>query len=132
MLREKNPFRKSGFRGTKCPLQSKETKGQNVPLKPKYPDPAGRLAEERLAAVGETVLPPYERLVLDDVGKSRPTPFSLERLYALFEGASAGRHDLILTSNLPPRPTPGGSETWARRCCRGSWAGWWCRWKDPT
>ncbi|ADH62491.1 AAA ATPase [Allomeiothermus silvanus DSM 9946] len=66
------------------------------------------LAEERLAAVGEAVLPSYERLVIDDVGKSRPTPFTLERLYALFEGGSTGRYDLILTANLPP-------EAYARR-----------------
>lgn len=60
------------------------------------------LAEERLAAAGEGVLPTYERLVLDDGGKSRLSPFSAERLYALVEGASAGRHDLIFTSNLAP------------------------------
>lgn len=60
------------------------------------------LAEERLAAAGEDVLPSYERLMLDDGGKSRLTPFSAERLYALVERSSAGGHDLILTSNLPP------------------------------
>ncbi len=60
------------------------------------------LAEERLAAAGEGILPQYERLVLDDGGKARISPFSAERLYALVEGASAGRHDLILTSNLAP------------------------------
>lgn len=60
------------------------------------------LAEERLAAAGEGTLPQYERLLLDDGGKSRLTPFSTERLYALVEGASAGRHDLIFTSNLAP------------------------------
>ncbi|GIW28910.1 MAG: hypothetical protein KatS3mg070_2273 [Meiothermus sp.] len=60
------------------------------------------LAEERLAAAGEGALPQYERLVLDDGGKSRLSPFSAERLYALVEGASAGRYDLILTSNLAP------------------------------
>ncbi|MBO1438618.1 ATP-binding protein [Meiothermus sp. CFH 77666] len=60
------------------------------------------LAEERLAAVGEGALPTYERLVLDDGGKCRLSPFSAERLYALVEGASAGRYDLILTSNLAP------------------------------
>lgn len=60
------------------------------------------LAEERLAAVGETSLPQYERLVLDDAGKSRLSPFSAERLYALVERASTGAYDLIITSNLPP------------------------------
>lgn len=60
------------------------------------------LAEERLAAVGEGTLPLYERLVLDDGGKARISPFSAERLYALVEGASAGGCDLILTSNLSP------------------------------
>ena len=60
------------------------------------------LAEERLAAAGEGALPQYERLVLDDGGKTRLTPFTLERLYALVERSSAGGCDLILTSNLPP------------------------------
>ncbi len=60
------------------------------------------LAEERLAAAGEGALPQYERLVLDDGGKSRLSPFSAERLYALLERASTGGCDLILTSNLPP------------------------------
>jgi DNA replication protein DnaC len=61
------------------------------------------LAEEREAATSEeTVLPSYERLVLDDWGKSRLTPFTTERLYALIEGASAGRFDLIITSNYTP------------------------------
>ncbi|GEM82215.1 ATP-binding protein [Meiothermus hypogaeus] len=60
------------------------------------------LAEERLAAAGEGALPQYERLVLDDGGKSRFSPFSSERLYALLERASTGGCDLILTSNLPP------------------------------
>ena len=60
------------------------------------------LAEERLAAAGEGVLPQYERLVLDDGGKTRLTPFTLERLYALVERSSAGGCDLIITSNLSP------------------------------
>ena len=60
------------------------------------------LAEERLAAAGEGTLPQYERLVLDDGGKTRLTPFTLERLYALVERSSAGGCDLILTSNLSP------------------------------
>ena len=60
------------------------------------------LAEERLAAAGEGILPQYERLVLDDGGKTRLTPFTLERLYALVERSSAGGRDLILTSNLSP------------------------------
>lgn len=57
------------------------------------------LAEEPLAASGEAPLPQYEWLVLDDGGKSRLTPFALERLYALVEGARTGRYDL---SNHPP------------------------------
>jgi len=60
------------------------------------------LAEERLAAAGEGVLPQYERLVLDDGGKTRLTPFTLERLYALVERSSAGGCDLLITSNLSP------------------------------
>lgn len=60
------------------------------------------LAEERLAAAGEGALPQYERLILDDGGKARISPFSAERLYALVERASAGGCDLILTSNLSP------------------------------
>ncbi|WP_018465385.1 hypothetical protein [Calidithermus timidus] len=40
--------------------------------------------------------------MLDDGGKSRLTPFTLERLYALVERSSAGGCDLILTSNLSP------------------------------
>jgi len=60
------------------------------------------LAEERLAAAGEGILPQYERLVLDDGGKTRLTPFTLERLYALVERSSAGGCDLLITSNLSP------------------------------
>jgi DNA replication protein DnaC len=61
------------------------------------------LTEEREAATSEeTALPSYERLVLDDWGKTRLTPFTTERLYALVEGASAGRFDLIITSNYTP------------------------------
>jgi DNA replication protein DnaC len=53
-------------------------------------------------------LPPFWRASGGNGGKSRLTPFTLERLYALVEGASAGRHALILTSNHPP-------EAYARR-----------------
>lgn len=60
------------------------------------------LKEEREAAGEGSEPPAYERLLLDDVGKGRVTPFSLERLYALLEGASVGRMDLIITSNFAP------------------------------
>jgi len=45
--------------------------------------------------------------VLDDGGKTRLTPFTLERLYALVERSSAGGCDLILTSNLSPEAYAG-------------------------
>ncbi|MDM7324102.1 MAG: ATP-binding protein [Thermus sp.] len=60
------------------------------------------LEEERRASLEGQDPPLYERLVLDDLGKGRPTPFALERLYALVEGAYVGRYDLILTSNFSP------------------------------
>lgn len=60
------------------------------------------LKEEREAAASGEDPPFYERLVLDDLGKGRITPFTAERLYALVEGASVGRFDLIATSNFSP------------------------------